>query len=225
MSLPTPVKLSNLRPLLSGYIHDKAQFLIDGFTFGFRINSVVEDAVYDAPNLLSARLSPHIVDIKLQKELDSNRIAGPFAGPPLPNFRISPLGVVPKKSPGEYRMIHHLSYPKGGSVNDGIDPQFSSVSYATIDDAILCIKKSGVGSFLAKTDIKHAFRIIPIHPGDYHLLGMQWKGSFYYDKCMPMGCDASSCKTFEALSTAIEWSARNELQIPYMVHLLDDFFI
>ena len=107
-------------------------------------------------------------------------------------------------------MIHHLSFPKGFSVNDGIASEFSSVSYATIDDAIQCIKKSGVGSFFAKTDVKHAFRIIPIYPDDYHLLGMQWKGSFYYDKCMPMGC-SSSCKTFEAFSTAIEWIAHTWL--------------
>ncbi|XP_028517092.1 uncharacterized protein LOC110246429 [Exaiptasia diaphana] len=75
-----------------------------------------------------------------------------------------------------------------------------------------------------KTDIKHAFCIIPIHPEDYHLLGMQWKGSYYYDKCMPMGC-ASSCKTFEAFSSALEWIAKHHLEIRHIVHLLDDFFI
>ena len=98
------------------------------------------------------------------------------------------------------------------------------MSYATIDDAICCVKQSGVGSYLAKTDIKHAFRIIPIHPGDYHLLGMQWKGLFYFDKCMPMGC-SSSCKTFEAFSTALEWISRQYLQIKGIIHLLDDFFL
>ena len=33
---------------------------------------------------------------------------------------------------------------------------------------------------------------------------------YYYDKCMPMGC-ASSCKTFEAFSTAVEWIAQEKL--------------
>ena len=67
-------------------------------------------------------------------------------------------------------MIHHLSFPKGTSVNDGIPDVETSVRYATVDDAIRLIKQAGPGCFLAKTDIKNAFRIIPINPADYHLL-------------------------------------------------------
>ena len=65
--------------------------------------------------------------------------------------------------------------------------------------------------FLAKTDIKIAFRIIPILPRDYDLLGFFWQGKYYYDRVMPMGC-ASSCRTFEMFSTAIEWVAKNICQ-------------
>ena len=36
---------------------------------------------------------------------------------------------------------------------------------------------------------------------------------------------AASCKTFEALSTAMEWVARNKLVIPNIIHILDDFLI
>lgn len=39
---------------------------------------------------------------------------------------------------------------------------------------------------------------------------------------MPMGC-ASSCKTFETFSTAIEWIAQNKLGIANLIYLLDDF--
>ena len=38
-------------------------------------------------------------------------IVGPFEEVPLPNFRVSPIKVAPKKVPGEYRFIHKLSYP------------------------------------------------------------------------------------------------------------------
>ncbi len=103
---------------------------------------------------------------------------------------------MPKKAPGEYRLIHHLSFPHGVSVNDGISPEDSSVQYARVDDAVTMIKKLGRGCFLAKTDIKSAFRIIPILPADYDLLGIFWQGKYYYDRVMPMGC-ASSCRTFE----------------------------
>ena len=89
---------------------------------------------------------------------------------------------------------------------------------------IVTLHEKTVGSYLAKTDIKIAFRMLPVNPQDYHLLGMKWKGQYYYDKCMPMGC-SSSCKTFEAFSTAIEWIAQDKLGIGNLLHLLDDFLL
>ena len=77
---------------------------------------------------------------------------------------------------------------------------------------------------MAKTDVTGAFRIIPVHPADYHLLGLYWKGKYYVDCCLPMGC-ASSCKTFERLSTAMERVAQTKLKIPNIIHILDDFLI
>ncbi|XP_048246074.1 uncharacterized protein LOC125377251 [Haliotis rufescens] len=38
-------------------------------------------------------------------------MAGPYHNPPLPNLRISPIVIVPKKEVDGYRIIHHLSYP------------------------------------------------------------------------------------------------------------------
>ena len=86
------------------------------------------------------------------------------------------------------------------------------------------LKHSGVGSYLAKTDVKSAFRILPVNPQDYHLLGLKWKYQYYYNKCMPMGC-ASSCKTFESFSTAVEWIAQEKLGIANLLHLLDHFLL
>jgi len=160
----------------------------------------------------------------LIKERQSGRIQGPFSYPPFSNLRVSPLGVLPKKAPGEFRMIHHLSFPYGDSINTFIPSEFSTVKYATVDDAINFIKFLGRGWVLAKTDVRSAFRIIPLHPSDYPLLGLQWRVQWYYDRCLPMGCSSSS-KTFESLSTAMEWIARNKLGIPHILHILDDFLI
>ena len=78
---------------------------------------------------------------KISKDLAAGCLAGPFDTPPFRNFRVSPLGVVPKKAPGEYRLlIHHLSFPRGASVNDGISTEDASVQYARVDDAVAMIK-------------------------------------------------------------------------------------
>ncbi|XP_073249624.1 uncharacterized protein [Porites lutea] len=168
--------------------------------------------------------NPEAVDAKLQKELEVHRLAGPFQSPPLSPFWISPLGLVLKKVQGEFRLIHQLSFPTGFSVNNGISSDHTSVKYATIDEAIQLIKSAGPGCFVAKTDVKNAFRIIPIHPDDYGLFRMQWRGLYYYDRCMPMGC-SSSCLTFEMFSTAVEWIARNTRKIDYILHILDDYLL
>ena len=67
-----------------------------------------------------------------------------------------------------------------------------------------------------------AFRIIPLHPRDFDLLGLEWEGKFYFDRCLPMGC-SSSCNKFETLSTALEWIASTRLQASAVIHILDDF--
>ena len=209
---------------LSGYIPSVVELLSHGFNYGFPLHYEGPQDSSCATNLLSAIQNPEAVDAKLDKEIATHRIAGPYSSPPFPHFRISPLGLVPKKTEGEFRLIHHLSFPQGSSLNDGISSEFTSVSYATVEDAIHTIRTVGHGCFMAKTDIKNAFRIIPIQPQDYNLLGICWRGFYYYDRCMPMGC-SSSCKTFEIFSSAIEWIAQKKLHIDHILHLLDDFLI
>ena len=141
---------------------------------------------------------------------------------PFKNLCCSPRGIVPKKDPSEFRLIHHLSYPPGSSVNDFIPEDYSSVHYASINDAISVIKRKGAGCFMAKTDVKSAFRIIPIHPDEFPLLGMKWQNFYYFDRCLPMGCSCS-CTIFEAFSTVLEWLAVNRLGASAVLHILDNF--
>ena len=91
-----------------------------------------------------------------------------------------------------------------------------------LPSAIDVLKRTGAGCFMAKTDVKSAFRIIPIHPNDYPLLGMKWENLYYFDRCLPMGC-SSSCAIFEAFSTALEWLALHRLGASWVLHILDDF--
>ena len=49
------------------------------------------------------------------------------------------------------------------SVNDGVDRELCSMRYATVDNAITKILHLGTDSLLAKIDIEHAYRNIPIH--------------------------------------------------------------
>lgn len=57
---------------------------------------------------------------RIEKEQLEGQVASPFATTPLPTMRVSALGVVPKKMPDELHIIHHLSHPKEGLLNDAI---------------------------------------------------------------------------------------------------------
>ena len=135
-SLPTPVKVERLGFLLEGYTPSTVEFLLFGVTQGFLVHFQGEHKSRTATNLMSALHNPEALDAKLQIELEAHRLAGPFQSPPLSPFWISPLGLVPKKVQGEFRLIPHLSFPTGFSVNDGISSDHTSVKYATIDEAI-----------------------------------------------------------------------------------------
>lgn len=213
-----------MKAFLQGYDKSIIDYLITGFQQGFRLNYEGPRGFQDCVNLTSGIQNPDIVLKKLKKETDSGRIKGPFDIKPFADMKISPLGLVPKKIPGQFRLIHHLSFPQNSShsVNSGIPKDHARVQYASIDDAIGKIKVCGPGAFMAKTDIESAFRIIPIHPDDHELLGMKWNGSFYFDTCLPMGC-ASSCKIFETFSSSVEWISLHKLGCAHVVHVLDDF--
>ena len=78
--------------------------------------------------------------------------------------------------------MHHLSYPKGSSVNDGIPSEHKTVQYQCIDDAVKHMIKYGKGCYFSKTDIEHVYKIVLVHPSSYHLPGFSINSEYNYDK-------------------------------------------
>jgi hypothetical protein len=220
--IPTPVKYQILEKLMVGYDPLITKYLVDGFHYGFSIDNDQYVSNLNVKNLKTSFQNPDFVDTYLDKEIAAGRISVPCDHVPLDNMVFSPVGVHPKKQPGKFRIIQHLSFPKGSSINDGISRDNARVKYASVPDAISKIRKIGKNSFLAKTDIKSAFRIVPVHPNDYHLLGIKWKGKYMYDKVLVMGC-SSSCKNFETFATALEWIISQKISDTEVLHILDDF--
>lgn len=75
---------------------------------------------------------------------------------------------------------------------------------------------------MAKSDIESAFRLLPVHPDSFRLLGCTWEGAYYVDRCLPMGCSIS-CALFETFSSFLEWAVRDVTGINSVIHYLDDF--
>jgi hypothetical protein len=219
----TPVEPKYLTSLLHrfGYPSHLVHYLHFGFTRGFSLNSTSPVTPFQSTNSHSATSNPSIVYQKIQKEISAGRVAGPFPYVPLQGFITSPLSLVPKKAPGEYRLIHNLSYPLGKSVNSSIPKEHSHVQYARVSDFIALLKPLGA-AYMAKSDIQNAFRLIPVNIQDHHLLGFHWNGHYYYDKFLAMGA-SSSCRIFETFSTAIEFIFKHLQKTNNVTHVLDDF--
>ena len=227
LHLPSPVLFEKLKPYLHGYPGEKKKYLENGFKHGFRLRVRGEVPFQNEfpPNPKMSLEEQKIMGSKIRDEVLMGRVAGPFSNPPFDRFHISPVRLEPKKV-GGYRFIHNLSYPHDSelSVNSNIPQEEKTCSYTSLDEAIASIKALGKGVFLAKTDIKSAFKIIPVHPDDYRLLGFRWEGQFYYAKTLPMGA-GSSCAIFEEFSTAVAYVAENKLGIQKCHHILDDFLL
>ena len=74
---------------------------------------------------------------------------------------------------------------------------------------------------MAKSDIEEAYRLLPIHKDDKHLLGTQWKGQVYIDTALPFGL-RSAPLIFTALADGLEWILKQR-GASYIAHYLDDF--
>ncbi|XP_055337903.1 uncharacterized protein LOC129587950 [Paramacrobiotus metropolitanus] len=76
---------------------------------------------------------------------------------------------------------------------------------------------------MAKMDVKSAFRLIPVRPAEWNLLGYQWNGEFYFDVVLPFGCRASPY-VFEQFAGAVHWIVSNRTGLVSMLHYVDDYF-
>ena len=81
--------------------------------------------------------------------------------------QVNCFSLVPKNhQPGKWRLIVDLSFLRGRSVNDGIEPNLCSLHYTSMDEACKWVVAKGGGTCLAKIDVEGVFRTVSVHP-DY----------------------------------------------------------
>ena len=164
------------------------EFFMNGLLHGFKIGfkNPLFQLRSSKKNLLGALQHPQVVDDYLQAEIAEHRVIGPFQMEDIPAAHISHFGVIPKHhSPNKWRLIVDLSHPVDFSINDGIPKDLCSLTYISVDTAINYIMELGPGTLLAKSDIKSAFRLLPVHTSDRHLLAMKWNKGIYMPAVRP----------------------------------------
>ena len=172
------------------------------------------------------------------KEVKLGRVAGPFKEVPYKNFIQSPIGLVPKAG-NQTRMIFHLSYDfKNGnrSLNYWTPEDLCTVSYNDLDHAIKnslrLLEKRGIKKgilFYSKTDLKSAFRAVPLKVEQFSLLIMKAENPLtgeivkFADKCLPFGASIS-CFLFQKFSNCLRHIVETLTGKKFQVtNYLDDF--
>ena len=190
--------------------------LSHGFCIGFDHTSTLRPA---PPNFHSVQANPATVERYMAGEIAAGRLVATAET----HVRRNPIGIIPKPHQlGKFRLIIDLSAPQGFSVNDGISPPLCSMQYVTVDQVAKQVAQCGRGALMAKTDIRSAYRQVPVHEDDQHLLGLEWNGTTYIDKALPFGL-RSAPKLFSAVADCLAWAMLTE-GVVNCVHYLDDFF-
>ena len=222
----SPMRVSSWERGLAGHPdREFADYICRGVREGFRVGFDYRKCKCKVAqgNMKSVQDHKEVVESYLREERESGRVLGPFRRDLMPEVHVSPFGVIPKSEPGKWRLIVNLSAPEGGSVNDGISREMCSLSYLSIDEVVSWVLRLGRGALMAKFDLRAAYRNVPVHPDDRHLLGMVWDDQLFVDTVLPFGL-RSAPMIFNAVADALEFIIR-ELGVGWLGHYLDDFVV
>lgn len=201
----------------------QADFILNGIKYGFDIidkGSKIKVAEMD--NYSSALERRFEVERQLRTEIQEGRYKVCQEKPIL----ISALGAIDKPN-GGIRLITDCSQPKNcGAVNEYAN-HIISTKYQTVDDAVNIIRKFDC-PYLAKVDLKSAYRSVAISRNNYPFMGLKWRFTgdkyftYFYDIAMCFG-SRKAPGIFHTLTQAVRRMMKRKGYD--CVVYLDDFLI
>ena len=198
-------------------------YLLKGLQEGFRI--VLRDSELRHAEVTSCKSATgHDVRDKVERAIREEIQHGNYIITTEKPTIVSVLRAIPKADSDKVRLIHDCSRPQHSNVNSYTDTQhhYSSV---TIDKAVSLFKSN---AYLAKIDIRSAYRHVPIHPSNFTATGIacQFCGdnslTYLCDCKVPFGA-AKTPKIFQRLTQAITQMIER-WGFTVLAHL-DDFLI
>ena len=199
-------------------------FLLNGIVNGFQVvkPNIMAKSVY-CNNYKSATSSPNRAKVEKQimEEIRLNRYVICNEPPVI----VSALGAIPKPDSNDIRLIHDCSRPIGYALNDYANPD--SFSFNTVDAACEHIKR---GYYMAKLDLKSAYRSVPICPSQYIYTGLHWhfqgnrKSTYMYDTRLMFGA-SQAVGIFHRISNSVVRMIQCQYPAGKVINYLDDFLI
>ena len=179
------------------------EFLLKGLSSGFEL--VDSDKQY---LVVEVEVNNHLSSVVTYKNSVENQILdelkeGNYIRTSKKPIVVSALSAIPKSNGKEIRLIHDFSKPDNLGVNNYAtkDPFF----FQSIQDVLKMIKP---GWFLAKVDLKSAYRSVGIHPSNFKFTGLKWTfegdmhPTYMFDSRLPFGARKSP-SIFSRLTQAV----------------------
>lgn len=195
---------------------------MEGVQQGFHIVDSMDFQQVEVDNYWSATNPDNrsTVEKQILTELEEGRYVRVSAKPTI----VSGLGAIPKPS-GGIRLIHDGSRPTGSALNDYalLDQH---LRFQSLEDAVDFLSS---GSYLAKIDLKSAYRSVKTHPSNWDACGLKWTfegdaaPTYMIDTALPFGSRLAP-GTFHRLSQAVR-RMMVRAGFPGVVVYLDDFLI
>ena len=148
---------------------DDNDFLLDGILHGFQLIPACATLAPGEMDNYRSSTQPEAqakVEHTIWDELHVGKYLLTHSKPTI----VSAIGAVPKANNDELQHIHDWSMPEGRGVYSYV-PSLDKHHFQTIDDAIKLVDDK---YYLAKIDLCHAYRSVPIHPSNYPATGLKW---------------------------------------------------
>lgn len=205
--------------------HDE-DYLLNGIKNGFILHDNDTECM---PNRHSTEIPKNYRSArehctKVEETLISGLEEGHFRILDQPAVFCSPLSAIPKPN-GGIRLIHDLSSPAGKCLNDCASKD-EDLKFQSVMDAVRQLSPT---SYMAKVDLKSAYRSVKIHPSSWRMTGLHWtftghsKRTYMCDTRLPFGA-RKSVSVFHRLTQAISRSLQRKGFCPLVVYI-DDFLI
>jgi hypothetical protein len=160
------------------------------------------------------------------EEIELERWSKPFGKKLLPGMHASPIGAVPKSTPGKYRLIIDQSSGPH-ALNSTISKSQVKVKLDNIHDlgtSLLAVRKKHPERKLClfKSDVKSAYRLLPMHPSWQIKQVVTIDGQRHVDRCNTFG-NRGGGWNWDSFVSLVNWIGTEKKNIPLLGYVDDNF--
>jgi hypothetical protein len=231
----SPIKVDAFQKYLKDHPNQRfVKSMVDALKNGFwpwaDTKNPTLPTTYDGSQLhrpITNKNKANFIRQQRDEEKELKRWSKPFGNKLLPGMHSSPIGAIPKKNPGEYRLINDQSCGPH-SLNSTIRKSQVKVKLDNMHDlgnVLLAVRKKHPKQKLClfKSDVRSAYRQLPMHPLWQIKQVVSIDGQRHVDRCNTFG-NRGGGWYWNSFVSLVNWIAIEKKNIPDLLGYVDDNF-